>query len=111
MPPDGLDFIRSNLHALHREDRKEAKENPKARKVTKESLKATLVKNARKHEKTDHDPNHETDVILETALRLHDETVPVGAAAQAPQGLVRLVLKHDLKRFAYFTITGYARVR
>ena len=110
---DGPGFTKPNdLAALRREDlvaAKEAKEN--AQKVTKENLKATNIKKARKEEKTDHDPNHETDEIIETVLRPHDETVPVGAAAQAPQGLVHLVLKHDLKRFAYFTITGYARVR
>ena len=44
MTPDALDFIKSDLHALHREDRKEANENPKARKVTKENLKAKIVK-------------------------------------------------------------------
>ena len=111
MTHDGLDFIKSDLHALHREDRKEAKENPKARKVTKESLRVRNVTKARKEEKTDHDPNHETDEILETVLRPHDEIVPVGAAVQAPLGLVRFVLKHDLKKFAYFTIIGKVRVR
>ena len=108
---DGLDFIKSDLHALHREDRKEAKENPKARKVTKESLRIRTLNKTRNEEKTDHDPNHETDEILETVLRLHDEIVPVGAAVQAPLGLVRLVLKHDLKKFTYFAILGNARVR
>ena len=106
---DGLDFIKSDLHALHREDRKEAKENPKARKATTESLKAKNVKKARNDEKTDHDPNHATDEILETVLRPHDETVPVGAAAQAPEGLVRLVLKHDLKSFCIFYNHGICK--
>ena len=59
------------------------------------------ILSAGKCETIDYDSNRETDVILETMFRLHDETVSVGAAAHARQGFVYFVLKLDIKKFAY----------
>ena len=51
------------------------------------------------------------DVAPEIAHRLLGEIVPVEVAVPAPLGLVRPVLKVDLKEFAYFTTMDNARIR
>ena len=61
--------------------------------------------------KIDHDLNHGMDVAPEIAHRLRGEIVPVEVAVPAPLGLVRPVLKIDLKEFAYFTTMVNARIR